>query len=239
MSDFLTSTDYQNWISALNSIPQNPQFIMDWIEGPLRKFFPFTSIYCAYAEIILDQINILESISSGHSNFYLEQIDSVFDTSRRGALVHWLKTRRAFFIEPSMPNGYASHFELEEIRKFDLKNVVAHGIISINSNNGTYFSFSGIEGKVSAYHAECMNLICPVLHDLFIRYISLSRLPMGEFNSLTAKQKIIARLVAEGLDDKSIAKKLEISEKTVRNQLSVIYTKIGVHKRAQLIRMIR
>lgn len=157
----------------------------------------------------------------------------------RGALVNWLKTRRPFYIEPSAPGEYTSAFELEEIRKFGLKNVVAHGIIGIDSTNGTYFSFSGIDGKLSLYHTECMKLICPVLHDLFIRYLSLAKPSIEKFPFLTEKQKNIIRLVADGLDDKSIARKIQISEKTVRNQLSLIYAKIGVHKRTQLIGMIR
>ena len=44
-----------------------------------------------------------------------------------------------------------------------------------------------------------------------------------------------AGLLAEGLDNRSIAGRLGKSEKTVRNQVSVVLSKLGVQSRAQAI----
>lgn len=52
---------------------------------------------------------------------------------------------------------------------------------------------------------------------------------------LTPSEAAILALVAEGLDNRSIAERLGKSEKTVRNQLSVIFGKLGVHSRSQAI----
>lgn len=52
---------------------------------------------------------------------------------------------------------------------------------------------------------------------------------------LTPAEAAILDLVAEGLDNRSIAERLGKSEKTVRNQLSVIFDKIGVRSRSQAI----
>jgi DNA-binding NarL/FixJ family response regulator len=41
--------------------------------------------------------------------------------------------------------------------------------------------------------------------------------------------------VAQGLDNAAIARQLDISEKTVRNQVSIIFSKLGVNSRAQAI----
>ncbi|MGF7162538.1 pimeloyl-ACP methyl ester carboxylesterase/DNA-binding CsgD family transcriptional regulator [Rhodoligotrophos appendicifer] len=54
---------------------------------------------------------------------------------------------------------------------------------------------------------------------------------------LTAAELAILDLVAEGLDNRTIAERLGKREKTVRNQLSVIFDKLGVHSRAQAIVM--
>ena len=54
---------------------------------------------------------------------------------------------------------------------------------------------------------------------------------------LTSAEAAILDLVAEGLDNRTIAASLGKSEKTVRNQLSVIFNKLGVHNRAQAIVM--
>ncbi|RXT44592.1 helix-turn-helix transcriptional regulator [Bosea sp. Tri-44] len=54
---------------------------------------------------------------------------------------------------------------------------------------------------------------------------------------LTAAETAILKLIAEGLDNRAIAQRLGKSAKTVRNQLSVIFSKLGVHSRSQAIVM--
>lgn len=52
---------------------------------------------------------------------------------------------------------------------------------------------------------------------------------------MTAREKEIATLLAQGLSNKQIAQELYISEGTVKNYISVIYDKTGIHDRAKLI----
>jgi len=52
---------------------------------------------------------------------------------------------------------------------------------------------------------------------------------------LTPGEAAILALVVEGLDNSSIALRLGKSAKTVRNQLSIIFSKLGVHNRSQAI----
>jgi len=54
---------------------------------------------------------------------------------------------------------------------------------------------------------------------------------------LTPAEAALLDLVAEGLDNRAIAERLGKSVKTVRNQLSVIFSKLGVHTRSQAIVM--
>jgi pimeloyl-ACP methyl ester carboxylesterase/DNA-binding CsgD family transcriptional regulator len=54
---------------------------------------------------------------------------------------------------------------------------------------------------------------------------------------LTPAEIAVLDLVAEGLDNRAIAERLGKSTKTVRNQLSVIFGKLGVHSRSQAIVM--
>ncbi|MGE5604709.1 MAG: DNA-binding response regulator [Bacteroidota bacterium] len=57
-------------------------------------------------------------------------------------------------------------------------------------------------------------------------------------NQLSSREKEILQLMAEGLDNKEIAKKLFIAEQTVKNYVSVIYSKLGVRDRVQASRMV-
>jgi DNA-binding NarL/FixJ family response regulator len=69
---------------------------------------------------------------------------------------------------------------------------------------------------------------------------AVSRLVSGEpdedaqVGTLTAREKDITRLVGEGLKNDAIAERLFISEKTVRNHLTVIFDKVGVRDRLHL-----
>jgi DNA-binding NarL/FixJ family response regulator len=54
-------------------------------------------------------------------------------------------------------------------------------------------------------------------------------------NSLTPRELTIARLLAQGKTARQIAEKLFLSEKTIRNQLVIIYSKLGVHNHIDLV----
>jgi DNA-binding NarL/FixJ family response regulator len=55
------------------------------------------------------------------------------------------------------------------------------------------------------------------------------------FPELTDREFEILDLVAEGLDNGAIARRLVLSPKTVRNHVSNVFTKIGAADRAQAI----
>lgn len=50
---------------------------------------------------------------------------------------------------------------------------------------------------------------------------------------LTCRESDVLRLLARGLSNRVIARRLDISEKTVKNHLSSIYLKIGATHRTQ------
>jgi DNA-binding NarL/FixJ family response regulator len=52
---------------------------------------------------------------------------------------------------------------------------------------------------------------------------------------LTGRELEVMRLVAHGLDSQEIAKRLQISERTERNHVAHILSKLGVHSRLQAL----
>jgi DNA-binding CsgD family transcriptional regulator len=52
---------------------------------------------------------------------------------------------------------------------------------------------------------------------------------------LTQREADVARLICEGLSDKEIARKLNLSPHTVKDHLKKVYSKFRVHARAQLV----
>jgi DNA-binding NarL/FixJ family response regulator len=59
------------------------------------------------------------------------------------------------------------------------------------------------------------------------------------FASLSARERDILSLIAEGLGNAEIGERLSISEKTVRNHASNLFDKLGVWTRAQAMVLAR
>ncbi len=58
---------------------------------------------------------------------------------------------------------------------------------------------------------------------------------VGPFPQLSEREREVLRLAAEGRANADIARRLFLSEKTVRNHVSSIFTKLGVTDRASLV----
>ena len=58
---------------------------------------------------------------------------------------------------------------------------------------------------------------------------------IGVYGELTEREREIASLIVDGFSNKQIADKLYISEGTVKNYISKIYDKTGIHDRVKLV----
>ena len=56
---------------------------------------------------------------------------------------------------------------------------------------------------------------------------------------LTPREREILEVIAQGLDNNDIAARFSISEKTVRNHVSIIFSKLGVNSRAHAVAVAR
>lgn len=62
-----------------------------------------------------------------------------------------------------------------------------------------------------------------------------SQLPDELLSELTERERSVALAVAEGQSNKEVARRLEITERTVKAHLGAIFRKLGVRDRLQLI----
>jgi pimeloyl-ACP methyl ester carboxylesterase/DNA-binding CsgD family transcriptional regulator len=71
----------------------------------------------------------------------------------------------------------------------------------------------------------------------------LPPLPVSEtassLDGLTPREREVLEIIAQGRDNNEIANRLKISEKTVRNHVSIIFGKLGVRSRAQAVALAR
>jgi DNA-binding CsgD family transcriptional regulator len=237
-----TDTDLALWLDAVKAVPHhNVDGLLDWMAGPLQKFFPFERCFLVHGELTAGEIRMTHWLSCRHEERYLQQMASSFELSQRGSLRWWLQNQQPFGIDPEDPPIFATAFEVEELRSFGLGRIAAHGVVNIKANAGTYFSFTGIPRSLSGWHLDALRLIAPVLNDLFLAHARASQQQKQKptLEELTPRQREIVRQLADGLEDKAIAKNVGIAEKTVRNQLAAIYAKTGIRTRAHLIAFLR
>lgn len=237
----LTEEDLRAWLSTVTHPLATSSTLKDWLEGPLKQFFPYRGVVLGHGELVAGQLNVTHMLSCGHADDYLQQIATTFELFQRGSLKWWFTNRRPFYIDPRNPPPHASAFEIDEIERFGLLNVAGHGILNAKSNAGTYFGFSGVRTPLSAWHLDALRLLAPTLNDLYLGH--LAKVDRAEskhlLEALSPREIDIVRHLAKGIDNKTIAQAMGISEKTVRNQLAAIYARLGVHKRSQLILRLR
>ncbi|MFF2125656.1 LuxR C-terminal-related transcriptional regulator [Streptomyces olivochromogenes] len=77
----------------------------------------------------------------------------------------------------------------------------------------------------------------PTIAARFSRFFAtVQRLPEpSEFSRLTSRETEILELLADGMNNRQIARRLFLAEKTVRNYVSRIFTKLEVHDRAAAV----
>ena len=75
--------------------------------------------------------------------------------------------------------------------------------------------------------------IQPELKTIIIETLSVRDTAMDKLNDLTRREIDVLKLLAEGLFNKEIASRLNISERTVKNHVSNIFKKISVSDRTQ------
>jgi DNA-binding CsgD family transcriptional regulator len=235
------SLDIKTWIGALSEIPAGSvgeDQILSWVEGPLRRFFPFQKFLGAYGRLSGGRIRMRNMVTSGHNPAFIASLENAFDLTSRGAFAWWVQNRAAFVLDPASPPAFASKRELEEMRHFSLGITAAHGVIDPFANTGTYISFSGVAPDHHVRTRASLNLIAPVLHALFLATEQVSKSPI-DLAKLTDRQRELVDLALMGLPDKTIATRLGISENTVGNHFRGIYERLGITKRSQLIAALR
>jgi DNA-binding NarL/FixJ family response regulator len=58
--------------------------------------------------------------------------------------------------------------------------------------------------------------------------------PTTPADTLTSREREVARLVAQGLTNRQVAEQLVLTEKTAANHVGRVFVKLGVHSRSEL-----
>lgn len=151
----------------------------------------------------------------------------------------WLKTHRPQLFQPEdapfrVPTDWLALFN-----RFRLRNLAAHGLPDAERRCGSYFSFTGIPGRLTKFHALMLEIIVPHMHQALVRAVSSDRSGAKKkrtnANRLTAREQKITRLLVNGMTTRAIADQLSRSPHTIKHHVCRILDKLGVNTRAQAV----
>lgn len=237
--DTLSTHDFDLWADALRHQPDSPRHLLGWIDTHVRPFFPFREVFLGHGELLGGSVRLTHWQALGHDLRYVAELTSSFNLDQRRCVKWWVANRRPFVVDPAKPPPFLTRFELEEIHEWGLGSLAAHGVLNVKGRTGTYFLFSGVAMPVWERHLDQLRLLAPVLNDQFLAFIAEQEARPDGLKNLSSRQRDIVRRVAQGFDDKSIAQQLGLAEKTVRNQLTMVYQQLRIRKRSHLVELLR
>lgn len=209
------------------------------VRGPCRRLLPHTSLIAAIGQVDLDHISIKLLIPVDYPVAALATLGEVLNLRDRSALAHWMQSREPLVLSVASAPDLLSQRERQEMVRHDFRRVGAHGVLDVNAQAGSYFSFANVpETWSTTMISERLRLIAPLLHEA-LSVIHRRSTPATDGAALTATEMEILRWIEAGRTNAEIARLRSRSPATVRNQLTGIFRKLGASNRTEAIRLTR
>jgi DNA-binding CsgD family transcriptional regulator len=186
------------------------------------------------------QLQVTHALPLGYPAGLVRNVSSVSDLGQRRALQAWLANGKPLVVDLPDDQQQVSLLEAEEIERFSLGRIAAHGMLDFERQVGSYMSYCGVEPTWSKPRvAEILQLITPALHLALMQVLSEPQLASdvvrGSAPALSATEYELVTWLARGLTNADIARLRNRSPHTVRNQLSALFSKLGVRNRAEAL----
>jgi DNA-binding CsgD family transcriptional regulator len=233
----------RHFTEALRTAPasrSDPSVIAAWIAGPLKRFFPFSRCVGFYGEFAPGRVAIRHRLAIGFDAEALQRVEHAFFAAPHGCVAHWFATRRPLVIDCERPPDFAAASDIALFKQNKPGSIAAHGIVDPNTGAGSFFGFSGVQLPLGQAHVQALDLMAPILNGLQLDLVAHEmKARRKTLDVLSPRQREIAQLILSGRDNGGIAAAMRLSEKTVRNNVSEIYARLGIGSRAELFALLR
>lgn len=208
------------------------------VRGPCRLLFPHRALVAAIGLVDLDHVELKLLLPVDHPPEALASLGAALNLRERSALAHWLHTREPLVLSLSEHPERLSERERDELERFGLGRIAAHGALDVAAQSGSYFSFSNVPGQWAADAvARRLRLVVPLLHEALMNVLRHREDARPVRSELTGTERELLRWVAAGRTNGEIARLRARSPATVRNQLSTLFRKLGASNRAEAVRL--
>lgn len=208
------------------------------VRGPCRQLLPHRTLVAAIGLVDLDHVELKLLLPVDHPPEALASLGSALNLRERSALAHWLHTREPLVLSLSEDPERLSERERDELERFQLGRIAAHGALDVAAQSGSYFSFGGVPAHwPAAMVAQRLKLVVPLLHEALMKVLRHREGAKPVRSELTGTERELLRWVAAGRTNGEIARLRARSPATVRNQLSALFRKLGASNRAEAVRL--
>jgi transcriptional regulator EpsA len=223
-------------IHSLHAIQSTNDF-QKILSDHFQKLLPHEVVVCGIGRSHLQTIHIEKLLSINFPEEYLKEIKQSDGGILSPIIMRWAKHRTPQIFEAQTTDNINQDW-LNAFNKYDLRNILAHGMHDLSSNAATYFSFSRLPEKPAERHAYVLQLIVPHLHIAFTRVMgNISKVAEQNIEkfSLTPREKEILSWLQHGKTNWEIGQILGATEKTIKNHMNHIFDKLGVSNRTQAV----
>ncbi len=146
-------------------------------------------------------------------------------------------TRELLSRDPSLKIIMLSTYDEDEYVRQALSYGASGYLLKDLSPTELIASIRAVNSGITQISPVLVNKLIKGLHEEDREQYSKLSEQMEWIEKLTKREKEIFTLIATGCDNDQIAEELCISERTVRNHVSMIYTKLNIDNRFQIIQL--
>ncbi|CAN5381114.1 hypothetical protein BH11PSE11_BH11PSE11_26590 [soil metagenome] len=211
------------------------------LDGPVAQLLEHEVMICGIGEIGADG-NFSQKFLN--RNYPLEYYQAMLKTDGRinsPLMKLWRQTLQPVYFqsgrdEEKFPGEWITLFN-----KYDLRNIVGHGILDLNGLFSSYFIYSRLAREVGPEEVEILNLITPNLHNALARISSAipaqSKSTEPGRKQFSERQLEILAWMNDGKSNWEIARIINTTEANVKYHIDQIFHKLGVFTRVQAVAM--
>jgi transcriptional regulator EpsA len=212
---------------------------MAMIEGPVARLMPHEIMVCGIGCIGPDGNYTHKFLNRDYPLDYYYALQQNDGKVNSPLIQKWRKTQQPVFFQSGRDEHLFPQDWIAVFNRYDLRNVVGHGVLDLNGPYSSYFIFSRLESEVGSNEIAILNMITPHLHHALARISP--QIPIFDYRpeplqkQLTPRQLEILSWINEGKSNWEIAAIIDTTKANVKYHVDQIFQKLGVSTRIQAV----